>query len=171
MTDRGLIGAVLYAKDLHNLVQFYSVVAGLDVQKFEKGFAVLGEENTRSPRAMTASLPPLLARNTACRAWPWHSHRAGRDSTSIMRGIYGARPRGPDTHPNGESRPIRFEIEELGRVADIINRLPFPVTDHVGGCCRPGATASSTTKWWLSSRRGRESPKHEERSKRGDGWS
>ena len=38
----GLIGAVLYAKDLGRLVEFYSSVAGIEPQAFEEGFAVLG---------------------------------------------------------------------------------------------------------------------------------
>src|SRR5262245_21705256 len=42
MTHRGLIGAVLYAKDLRRLVAFYATVAGLKVQAIEEGFAVLG---------------------------------------------------------------------------------------------------------------------------------
>jgi predicted enzyme related to lactoylglutathione lyase len=47
MTHRGLIGAVLYAKDLHRLVEFYSAVAGLDVQAIQDGFAVLGDESSQ----------------------------------------------------------------------------------------------------------------------------
>lgn len=39
---RGLVGAVLYAKDLDRLVEFYSSVAGTEVQSIEKGFAILG---------------------------------------------------------------------------------------------------------------------------------
>ena len=42
MSHRGLIGAVLYAKDLGRLVEFYSSVAGIEPQALEKGFAVLG---------------------------------------------------------------------------------------------------------------------------------
>ena len=44
MTHRGLIGAVLYAKDLQRPVEFYSAVAGLNVQSVQKGFAILGRE-------------------------------------------------------------------------------------------------------------------------------
>jgi len=44
MTHRGLIGAVLYAKDLRRLVEFYSSVAGIKVQAIEEGFAVLGRK-------------------------------------------------------------------------------------------------------------------------------
>ena len=36
------IGAVLYAKDLARLVEFYSSVAGIEPQSVEKRFAVLG---------------------------------------------------------------------------------------------------------------------------------
>jgi predicted enzyme related to lactoylglutathione lyase len=42
MTHRGLIGAVLYAKDLGRLVPFYASVAGIEVQTIEKAFAILG---------------------------------------------------------------------------------------------------------------------------------
>jgi predicted enzyme related to lactoylglutathione lyase len=42
MIDRGLMGAVLYAKDLDRLVTFYSSVTGLAPQSIDKGFAVLG---------------------------------------------------------------------------------------------------------------------------------
>jgi predicted enzyme related to lactoylglutathione lyase len=41
MTDRGLIGAVLYAKDLGRLVDFYASVAGIAPQTIEKGYAIL----------------------------------------------------------------------------------------------------------------------------------
>lgn len=44
MTHRGLIGAVLYAKDLDRLVEFYSAVAGIEPQAIEKQFAVLGSK-------------------------------------------------------------------------------------------------------------------------------
>ena len=47
MTHRGLTGAVLYAKDLQRLVDFYAAVTGLDVQSVQKGFAVLGGEPSR----------------------------------------------------------------------------------------------------------------------------
>src|SRR5262252_963868 len=47
MTHRGLIGAVLYAKDLQRLVEFYSAVACLDVQSVQKGFAILGRESSQ----------------------------------------------------------------------------------------------------------------------------
>jgi len=42
MTHRGLIGAVLYAKDVARLAEFYSAVAHLDVESMQAGFAVLG---------------------------------------------------------------------------------------------------------------------------------
>jgi len=47
MTRRGLIGAVLYAKNLPRLVEFYSAVACLDVQSVQEGFAVLSGESSR----------------------------------------------------------------------------------------------------------------------------
>jgi|SRR5215475_715344 len=42
MTNRGLTGAVLYAKDLDLLVDFYSSVADIEPQTIEKGYAILG---------------------------------------------------------------------------------------------------------------------------------
>ena len=42
MTYHGLIGAVLYAKDLGRLVEFYSSVADIEPQAIEEWFVVLG---------------------------------------------------------------------------------------------------------------------------------
>ena len=42
MSHRGLVGAVLYAKDLDRLVKFYAAVAGIEPQAVKNGFAVLG---------------------------------------------------------------------------------------------------------------------------------
>jgi predicted enzyme related to lactoylglutathione lyase len=73
MTHRGLIGAVLYAKDLHRLVEFYSIVAGLEVQPIEKGYAVLGQKPSqfvivRIPKRIADSIdiatPPLRREDT-----------------------------------------------------------------------------------------------------------
>jgi Glyoxalase-like domain len=43
MMQSELIGAVLYAKDLPRLAEFYSAVTGLQVQTMREGFAVLGQ--------------------------------------------------------------------------------------------------------------------------------
>jgi hypothetical protein len=61
MAHRGLSGAVLYSKDLHQLVQFYTAVAGLDLRKIEEGFAVLAREPSqlvivRIPRRIAAAI-------------------------------------------------------------------------------------------------------------------
>jgi predicted enzyme related to lactoylglutathione lyase len=47
MTDRGLIGAVLYAKDFARLVDFYSSIAGIEPQTIEKGYAILGSGSSQ----------------------------------------------------------------------------------------------------------------------------
>ena len=47
MTQSGLIGAVLYAKDWHRLVEFYSALTGLQVRTMQEGFAVLGGESSQ----------------------------------------------------------------------------------------------------------------------------
>ncbi|WOH65360.1 VOC family protein [Bradyrhizobium sp. BWA-3-5] len=73
MAHRGLTGAVLYAKDLHRLVQFYTAVAGLDVQKIERAYAVLGREPSqlvivRIPKRIAAAIqittPPKRREDT-----------------------------------------------------------------------------------------------------------
>jgi hypothetical protein len=61
MAHRGLTGAVLYAKDLHQLVQFYTAGASLDLQKIEEGFAILGREPSqlvivRIPKRIAAAI-------------------------------------------------------------------------------------------------------------------
>ena len=74
MTHRGLIGAVLYAKDLDRLVEFYSSVAGIQPQAMEKGFAILGSRPSqfvilRIPRRIADTIdietPPELREDTA----------------------------------------------------------------------------------------------------------
>ncbi len=47
MTHRGLMGAVLYAKDLGRVVPFYASVTGIEVQAVEKAFAILGSGPSR----------------------------------------------------------------------------------------------------------------------------
>jgi predicted enzyme related to lactoylglutathione lyase len=58
MTHRGLIGAVLYAKDLHRLVEFYSSVVGIELQTTEPAFAVLG---SRSSQFVIVRIPRRIA--------------------------------------------------------------------------------------------------------------
>lgn len=68
MTHWGLIGAVLYAKDLRRLVDFYSAVANLQVETIEENFAVLGQQPSQlvivqTPMRMAQSIaietPPV----------------------------------------------------------------------------------------------------------------
>jgi predicted enzyme related to lactoylglutathione lyase len=58
MTHRGLIGAVLYAKDLDRLVEFYSSVASIEAQSIEKDFAILG---ARPSQFVIVRIPKRLA--------------------------------------------------------------------------------------------------------------
>jgi predicted enzyme related to lactoylglutathione lyase len=44
MTHRGLIGVVLYAKNLDLLVDFYSSITGVQPRAIESGYAILGAE-------------------------------------------------------------------------------------------------------------------------------
>jgi len=62
------IGAVLYAKDLPRLVEFYAAVASLQVQTIDENFAVLGEQPSelvvvRIPKhiaqSITIASPPV----------------------------------------------------------------------------------------------------------------
>jgi len=68
MIHPGLIGAVLYAKDLPRLVEFYSPVASLQVQTIDENFAVLGQQPSelvivRIPKhiaqSITIASPPV----------------------------------------------------------------------------------------------------------------
>lgn len=58
MTHRGLIGAVLYAKDLGQLVHFYSAVAGIEAQTIENGYAILG---SRPSQFVIVRIPKRIA--------------------------------------------------------------------------------------------------------------
>src|SRR5262249_30335395 len=58
MTHRGLIGAVLYAKDLGRLADFYSSVAGIELQTIEKGYAILG---SRPSQFVIVRIPKRIA--------------------------------------------------------------------------------------------------------------
>ena len=73
MTQVGLIGAVLYAKDLPRLVEFYASVAGLPIQTSDNEYAVLGCEScqlviVRIPRRIAGSIaieaPPARREET-----------------------------------------------------------------------------------------------------------
>jgi predicted enzyme related to lactoylglutathione lyase len=58
MAYRGLIGAVLYAKDLDRLVEFYSSVAGIEPQAIEKGFVIFG---SRPSQFVMLRIPKRIA--------------------------------------------------------------------------------------------------------------
>ncbi|MBV9562418.1 MAG: hypothetical protein JOY90_18540 [Bradyrhizobium sp.] len=58
MTHPGLIGAVLYAKDLGRLVQFYFTVIGVKPPTIEKGFVVLG---LKPSQFVILSIPKRIA--------------------------------------------------------------------------------------------------------------
>lgn len=58
MTQPGLIGAVLYAKDLPRLVEFYAAVADLPVRTLDADHAVLG---SASQQLAMAKIPEHIA--------------------------------------------------------------------------------------------------------------
>lgn len=73
MTHTGLIGAVLYAKDLRRLADFYSAVTGLQVNTIREGFAVLGPVSaqlvivqipSRIAEAIRIETPPVCREDT-----------------------------------------------------------------------------------------------------------
>jgi predicted enzyme related to lactoylglutathione lyase len=73
MMQSGLIGAVLYAKDLPRLTEFYSAVMGLKVLTMREGFAVLGQQPSqlvivRIPKRIAESInietPPVRREDT-----------------------------------------------------------------------------------------------------------
>jgi predicted enzyme related to lactoylglutathione lyase len=68
MIHAGLIGAVLYAKDLPRLLDFYSAVASLQVETIAENFAVLGQQHSqlvivqipkRIAQSITIETPPV----------------------------------------------------------------------------------------------------------------
>jgi len=73
MTHRGLIGAVLYAKDLTRLVDFYASIAGIEAQTIQERYAILGSKPSqlaivRIPRRITDKIdiaaPPIPREDT-----------------------------------------------------------------------------------------------------------
>jgi predicted enzyme related to lactoylglutathione lyase len=62
MTRVGLIGAVLYAKDLPRLSEFYAAVAGLPIKESKDEYAVLGCE---SHLLVVVKIPPRIAGSIA----------------------------------------------------------------------------------------------------------
>ena|SRR5215510_6286593 len=67
MIHPGLIGAVLYAKDLPPLVEFYSAVASLQVKTTQENFAGLGQQPSQlvivqipeRAQSITIETPPV----------------------------------------------------------------------------------------------------------------
>jgi predicted enzyme related to lactoylglutathione lyase len=68
MIHPGLIGAVLHAKDLPRLVEFYSAVASLQIMTLQGNFAVLGQQPAqlvivripeRVAHSITIETPPV----------------------------------------------------------------------------------------------------------------
>jgi hypothetical protein len=62
-----LIGAVLYAKDLGRLVEFYSSVAGIEPQALEEGFAVLGPKPSQFVIVRHSRSKAFMAPTELCR--------------------------------------------------------------------------------------------------------
>jgi hypothetical protein len=73
MIHPGLIGAVLYAKDLPRLVEFYSAVAGLHVRTIQEGFAVLGQQPSQ---LVIVRIPKRIAQSITIETPPVHREDA-----------------------------------------------------------------------------------------------
>jgi predicted enzyme related to lactoylglutathione lyase len=58
MTQLGLIGAVLYARDIGRLVEFYASITGIEPQTIEKGFATFG---SRPAQFVIVRIPKHIA--------------------------------------------------------------------------------------------------------------
>src|SRR5215475_1775562 len=67
MIHPGLIGAVLYAKDLALLVEFYSAVASLQVKTAQQNFAVLGRHPSQ---LVIVRIPERIAQSITIEAPP-----------------------------------------------------------------------------------------------------
>jgi predicted enzyme related to lactoylglutathione lyase len=59
MTPGGLIGAVIYTKDVRRLVEFYSSVACIGVKEIQDAFAVLGGKS--SSQLVIVRIPKRIA--------------------------------------------------------------------------------------------------------------
>lgn len=75
MSHLGLIGAVLYTKDLRRLVEFYTAVTGVQLRSMEDGFAVLGGE---SSQFVIVRIPEHIADSISIEAPP-----APRETTPV----------------------------------------------------------------------------------------
>jgi len=66
MTHFGLTGAVLYAKDLPRLVEFYTEMTGLQLRTTQDEFAVLGGE----PQLVIVRIPQHIAESISVETPP-----------------------------------------------------------------------------------------------------
>jgi hypothetical protein len=85
MTDSGLIGAVLYAKDLDRLVNFYATVIGIEPRTIENCFAVFG---SKPSQFVIVRIPERIADSIDIAALPKprdYSSSSSRLRTSHMR--------------------------------------------------------------------------------------
>lgn len=114
MARRGLTGAVLYAKDLNQLVQFYSAVAGVDLEKSEDGFAVLG----RAPsQFVIVRIPEHIAADIQIATPPVRREDAPIKLAFTVADIAGARNRAAEL--GGSLNPVEREWEfEGAKVCD-----------------------------------------------------
>jgi predicted enzyme related to lactoylglutathione lyase len=114
MTHRGLTGAVLYAKDLRRLVEFYSAVACLDVQSEQTGFAVLG---TGPSQLVIIRIPERIADSIDISTPPERREDAAVKLVFAVEAIAGVRNR--VAQRGGAMNPVETEWEfEGARVCD-----------------------------------------------------
>jgi predicted enzyme related to lactoylglutathione lyase len=108
MTKRGLIGAVLYAKDLSRAVEFYSAVADLDVRTIQVGFAVLG---TAPSELVIVRIPDHIAGSIDIEAPPVRREDTPIKLVFAVDDLAAARTRAADLGGGVDSAEREWEFE------------------------------------------------------------
>jgi predicted enzyme related to lactoylglutathione lyase len=109
MLQSTLIGAVLYAKDLARLAEFYSAVTGLQLQTKREGFAVLGHQPSQ---LVIVRIPKRIAASISIETPPVRREGIPIKLVFAIVDIYAARKSAADR--NGSVAPVDHEWEFEG---------------------------------------------------------
>ena len=101
-----LIGAVLYAKDLPRLAEFYRAVVGLQVQTMQEGFAVLGHPPSQ---LVIVRIPKRIAETITIETPPQRREDTPIKLVFAVPDIVAARKSAAER--NGEINPVEREWE------------------------------------------------------------
>jgi predicted enzyme related to lactoylglutathione lyase len=109
MIHAGQIGAILYAKNLPRLVDFYAAVTSLQVQTIEQSFAILGQQPSQ---LVIVRIPERIARSTAIETPPVRREEVPIKLVFAVADIFVARNRAAER--GGAVDPIDREWEFEG---------------------------------------------------------